>query len=494
MNGLYLNVPPPDISDNYKIETIDISKWSTKIKQASFVHLKTNINNFHQYEDEQHLIIINGIFELNSHLNQANNLIKEIKNNGLLAPHHLIEYGFFCAIIVEKHKKYTIFLTDPLSLNSHFYSLSENTIKIAPSAQYIEGEQDKLTTEFIRAHSHAIGKYTAKKNVFRLLPFEYIDLNQKEVLTTTNWKRPNHSTSDITKDISRLQNATEKLSTCVALSSGFDSRLIAAIFKPKISYTWGPSNSRDIKVSKKLSKLLDIETSTFPLPSSINELDQDIFNFHCRDNCNQNMQVVAGYRIAYQTTKQADLCLDGFLGDVYQRGTYFYGKGLFAETTKILPYLYKLITPHGLLRSRYSKIWKNEKTRSLLLNQYSNFLKMHQLENTINSVVAFEYLWGRGVRLIGTGGAGANSTYNNVLTPLASPRIVSALLSTSPKKLSRLYIFKNLWADLAIPKEIRNIPSEHYFSVDTPRCLIYPISLIGRILVNFIPGFGNYGK
>ncbi|TOI95626.1 hypothetical protein, partial [Vibrio parahaemolyticus] len=41
----------------------------------------------------------------------------------------------------------------------------------------------------------------------------------------------------------------------LALSAGFDSRLIASVCSPYYTYTWGPSSSLDQKIAKKIALL-----------------------------------------------------------------------------------------------------------------------------------------------------------------------------------------------------------------------------------------------
>lgn len=493
MNGLYINTYPPTLSHSHKRLDLTIEPWANDITNISVVYRESKVESLHQYEDQDIRVTVTGLFFIGDKLNPITELASTLKTAGIDGCHQIIEYGVFTAVAVFKKQRLLVIFTDPLGLAANFYSFT-NGVTVTPSPSLIQSNTSSHFDSFLTHQKHLIGKYTSKQDVYRLLPFEQLDLTTKTVKTSKSWLRKDFDLTRIKDDLNDLAHALSNKKLCVALSSGFDSRLLAAVFRPALSYCWGPQQSRDIIVSKEISDILNIEITTFPLPTSPTPQDRYLYQLYCQDNCIQNIRVFSGYHSAHQTTKYSDVCLDGYLGDVFQRGTYFFGKGLAAEARKLIPAFNRLSTPTTLLKSRYRKIWKNQALRATLLQEYNNFLSTHNLPNTISSVVAFDYLWGRGLRLIGTGGPGANSYYNQVITPLSSPRIVTCLLKTSPEYFYRLHIFKEIWQAVEVDEAITRIKSEHYFSPKTPRSLIYVISLVGRILVNFVPGFGNYGR
>jgi len=492
MIGLYINSESPA---NLSINSLNLSYLChdiEKIKSINLVYNNNKANIPQHYKDDSIEIYLVGTFHLGEKINDIVELARAIRNQGITSLYKTIEFGNFVAICRTIDDIYII--TDPLSLRSHFYSL-EKDFKISPTTLSFNTKADCLHSDLINKQGHTIGKYTGLSDVYRILPFQYISIKRSTIETVTDWTRLDYSIRTIFADIQKLKKSLSSSNICVALSSGFDSRLIASIFRPKYSYSWGPANSKDLRVAKKICSTLDIEIETFSLTVDHTRTDEEIHDYYCQNNCLQNRRITSGYRHAYTSiTRKSDICLDGFLGDVFQRGTYFFGKGLGEEIRKLIPFLDLTATPQKLLRSRYSKVWNQKEFRKIVLKSYQDFLDTYRLDNTLGSVVAFDYLWGRGIRLIGTGGAGVNTYYNSVLTPLASPRIVTSLLYSSPKYFFRLQLFKEIWSMADAPNEIKKLLSEHYFSPSTSRRLIYAISFLGRLVLNYVPGMGNYGK
>ncbi|EJD6411269.1 hypothetical protein M0L70_RS16470 [Providencia rettgeri] len=453
------------------------------------------------YEDNNQIMIISGwfinsnykrndimwLFEKIASLNKNEILYNDISNE-------IISGQFLCISFNKKTKEY-LFFTDPFSLTPHYYHIND-TIKISPSPSALSLEKDDELYNILMQQGHLFGKYTAFKNVFRFIPGDIIlfkDYENHKVVSNRFNINNLHSSFNVVNEAARIIATNKPEQQSIAISAGFDSRLLLSVSQPAFTYTWGPKSSLDVKNGEFLSKIKNIKHYSFPFKKNkIEEIDSIICQYFFEGSVKKyNTQFYTNYKYVSSLNRDAYIAIDGYLGDVLQRGVYMTFGGIKGEILKIFPSLTPCVTsPESLLRKRY----RNVSTHLFSLIQKDFNEKTQALVNIseLQKVTYYEFLFGRGLRYITTGAINMNSVFKTISPVFASRHIFCYFISKSSSELLSYKAFKQLWHD--IEPVYQNMISEGYYSPNTPRILIPYCNFLGRIITAYLPQQKNYTR
>ena len=455
-------------------------------------------------KDEVSELYLSGWFALNGKRNNIFDLKLEIDNkiDGFLKSGELselsniVDNGNFIAIYV--YRDMTFIFLDPFSLSSHYYNVDaqESILKISPYPKFLECDEDALLVDILHSQGHLFGKYTAFSEVYRLLPNDVIKIQNKKV---TLFSQPFRVSKPVLKpeEVARIMGDNISLwpskDLSLALSAGFDSRLIASICEPEYTYTWGPESSLDQVVSKKIATYKNVEHLNFRFKSNkVNkdhvEVCDDIF---CGVVTNYNPQFLVNYKFVSDHSVKHPVALDGYLGDVLQRGVYLYSNDMRGELAKLFPFLIsKNDSCFRILRSRY-KLVSNQGFEKI----YSDFIEKtkHLVDlDEINKITFYEFLYGRGLRYITTGALVMNSMFKTVVPCFVDKEIFQISIYQDSKNVLKYRYFSKIWENNE--EFYRKLLSEGMYSPATSPSLIPFFNLVGRVVTNKIPKFFNYTK
>ncbi|HHF3113784.1 TPA: hypothetical protein ACPJ1N_003379 [Vibrio diabolicus] len=436
----------------------------------------------------------NNIVELKFEIDQK--IEKMLKSNEFSEISSIVDNGSFIAVYV--YRGMTFIFLDPFSLSSHYYNIDENKsiLKLSPYPKFLECGKDELLNDILNAQGHLFGKYTAFNNVYRLLPNDVIKIQNKKAtlysypfLVSEPVLKPEKLAQKMSDNISLLQPKALSL----ALSAGFDSRLIASICEPDFTYTWGPETSLDQVVSRKIAKHKGVEHLSFRFKSNkVKKEDiklcDDIFSGVVTK---YNPQFLVNYKFVSDRSVENHIALDGYLGDVLQRGVYLYPNNMRGELLKLFPFLMsRNESCFRILRSRY-KMVSNKGFEEI----YSDFIEKtkHLTDiDEINKVTFYEFLYGRGIRYITTGALVMNSMFKTVVPCFVDKDIFQMSIYEDSHDVLKYKYFNKIWKNNE--RFYRKIISEGMYSPETSPLLIPFLNLAGRIVTNKIPRFFNYTK
>ncbi|CAH0534283.1 hypothetical protein VST7929_02199 [Vibrio stylophorae] len=438
-------------------------------------------------------LVICGWFIFDGELNNLASFHKGIFNEGLKCVLQKIEYGVFIGILKDEHGGVTIF-NDWFGLSSHYYTVNGEFVSVAPSAKQLNDEVDDKFESLLKTNGHLWGGETKYKNVKKMLPGTLMTA-QGVVECYVNFSVVKKiEPENIPKYIQENMAIFKKDSKHVALSAGFDSRMIAIHSDCSASYCWGPERSKDIRNAATIARNLSLEHHAFRFKSvEIENLDCELSQWLLDGQVeNINHQFGANYRYASNLLPKQFISLDGYLGDVLQRGVYLNYGGMRGELRKLMPNLLdKNEDGVSILKKRYSRISSEEFDEFLC--EY--ILKCNALGlqfDKLQLATIFEFIYGRGFSYISAGGIIRNGIWNVVVPVFASPVIFKACIGMNSAQLMNYKHFKRVWSQ--VDSKLSCLLSEGVYSPRTARFLIPWLNLFGRILTNYIPYYHNYGR
>ncbi|HCM2158302.1 TPA: hypothetical protein N3B91_004357 [Vibrio parahaemolyticus] len=443
-------------------------------------------------EKEASTLIVSGWFIYQDERNNLDTLHADILKLGLCTVLKNIEAGVFIGWYEDKSGKQSVF-NDYFGLSSHYYT-TEDEFKLSPSAQQIGGNIDPKWQTIIQKKGHAWGCHTKYQSVSKLLPGMILDVASRETTGYVDYSKVDSiSLSDIPRYLEKIAAYFQPVEKFVALSAGFDSRLLAMKGEPSSSYTWGPVNSKDVRNAAIISKQLDTQHQSFLFKQTLVKDEHVAINEWLFDGQNQaiNPQFIANYEYASSLMGQAYVSLDGYLGDVLQRGVYLHYGGLEGELNKLFPWLVeKKESYQTILDNRYACL--NSEERDLLHRDIGMIQSLNLHCDPLQNATAFEFLYGRGFTAMSCGGVVLNGLFNIVLPLFATPVVFKSCIEAEVHEVLNYRVFKDIWATENSP--LSSLNSEGLYSPKTPHTLIPFLNLAGRVLTNYVPKYYNYGK
>ncbi|MBY6208225.1 MULTISPECIES: hypothetical protein [Halomonas] len=446
-------------------------------------------------------LLLSGWFILDDKLNDINLLHDEIILNGLENAQSKIQAGIFTAIFFDStatSDEFTIF-QDPASLLPHYWTQEKSELVVTPECGEIISSEDTCLTEILVKKGHLFGDNTIDKQVKKILPFEHLVIKRQVVKKVDNSKTFHDYVFGGVRhedffDSFKKVNRPLKPDVC-ALSAGFDSRLIAHRFDPSAFYTWGPKHSQDVIVAEKISNNKEKPHFSFSFTDEfVNDIDDEVCCALFKGSVlNPNARFLCNYRKVKNEFKSSVFSLDGYLGDVLQRGTYNNFKGTLGEFLKIFPkfYDYLNISDRYVLRSRYREL--GEKDFDMLWEDYKKKTDILCDEDPYTKVTFYEFFYGRGGRYISTGGIVMNSLFFNVVPAFCSKSSLNYFFNQKMTDALEFKTFKKVWSDID-DEAIVELNSEGGYSSKTPRVLIPLMNFLGRLNTRFNPRRKNYSR
>lgn len=446
-------------------------------------------------EDQKEFIFVCGWFILGTNKNDIYGLLKSIREIGLSKVLNSISIGVFVGGYFDGES--LVMFNDAFSLSHHFVSISGGHLKIAPTIEsLIEKEDlpDDNRSDFLTKFRYLLGNDTLFPSVQRFPPGTILYEQNAQFVPYLKFftRKPIHP-EEVPEVINNLCGYWTSGSRSLALSSGFDSRLIYSQAEFGFVYTWGPENSADRKVAEKLFKEKGDPDSNylgFRFHRNSVSVPYQVINeslvFGAKLPANINLILNYGY--AADNADKAYVSFDGYLGDVLQQGSYLKGKGVLYETLLLFPKFFSLLKPDsvGLLNVRYKGFFDYAN------GKYQEFLDFYDLKDSAESFNLFEILYGRGTRFIINGGLVLNGVYNVVVPVFMHREIFDSLAQCRSIDLLSRKIMKRIWRD--IPFNFKVLRSEHFYNLYTPNWLIPFIAFFGKVATHSIPYFYNYTK
>ncbi|EHN71536.1 hypothetical protein [Aliivibrio fischeri] len=402
--------------------------------------------------------------------------------------------GIFIAGFCE-NDKLSIF-TDPFGLTPHYYSLKEG-MKISPSTKDINDlEIDIKKSEILEQQGHLFFNHTKYKNIYKIIPGDVFEVVNREATYINNGFKledDGKNVFDVPMLVKKLINCFPDCSLSTALSAGFDSRLLFMESNTKYTYTWGQSTSLDVVNGKVLAKSKGVEHLEFAFNSNlISESTKKICSYLFDGSVKDyNPQFYENYKYVNSKSKDKNIALDGYLGDVLQRGVYMTHGGKKGELLKLFPqFSHIMLSPDSLIKSRYSKVSDNLK--ELILSDYYEVSKNIMELDALQRVTYFEFLYGRGLRYITTASIFMNGIFKSIAPIFASRYIFSILVRQNSSDTLNYKTFNKIWS--SSPELERNLISEGFYSPSTIPVLIPYMNLYGRLVTNLNPKYFNYTK
>lgn len=182
--------------------------------------------------------------------------------------------------LIKKIGSQTFLYSDITRSFPIFYTHQKDKLYLSDDIYFLKSKFninnfDSLSEIELKASNHTHGKKTLLAEVFQIQASELITFKKEEVIKkeflfsyaikneiSFNISKLKKNTANAFKNsFQRLINSLKEKTVIIPLSSGFDSRLIATIFKKNnynnvICYTYGSKNSFEIEKSKKTAKQL----------------------------------------------------------------------------------------------------------------------------------------------------------------------------------------------------------------------------------------------
>lgn len=496
MSHVYINTSINEDFENILLssknkETIYIADNEINIYYDNQLWGRVPVINNH----EDGILFVSGWFVNSDYeLNNLDKLFDDIKKTSIKDVVDNLIAGVFVAGYFDGCS-FNIFC-DPFGLTPHFYSLNKK-VMVSPSA--IDHNTNSICDElsgFLAEQGHLFGKYTKYKDIYKFIPGDVLSVEFEKVKYTNNGFKINdngYSVTDIIKLSKKLISSFPEEALSTALSAGFDSRLLFMVSNTQYTYTWGQETSLDVVNGTKLALSKNIDHLSFDFRmNKIKDKTKEICDYLFDGSViSYNNQFFENYKYVEYKSKVNYIALDGYLGDVLQRGVYMNHGGKKGEFLKLFPNLSSvLLDSKKLLNYRYSKVEENK--RKLVIEDFYNKKNEYSKLDELQKVTYYEFLYGRGLRYITTASINMNGLFKTVVPVFASRYIFSVLIQQKESDTLTYKTFHKIWK--SSEKLERELKSEGFYSPATTPILIPFINIYGRLVTNLHPKHLNYTK
>lgn len=445
----------------------------------------------------EHTIMLCGWFILNGKKNDLRSLLERITNIGLAEALNEITLGVFIGLY--RCGKNSYLFNDYLSLSHHFIRQKvDGSLQISPAINGFDSQalnRSEEMDDFISKNRYIYGDKTAYAKINRFPPGSILNVRQGNA--TRYFKLKDENLVEIEKIPSIIKEVVEcwdKEERSLAVTSGFDSRLIYTQSDFKFIYTWGPCNSYDRKISKKLYDYKNDKDSNYRGISFLRSAAEDLleWNKFMLDGSMEpfDSNFIANYYYIGAESFTSHAAFDGYLGDVLQKGTFLFPKGTIGEIYKVFPWLFRYmkLDPESLLRRKYGITSKEHE----VLQLFKSFEEEYKLSNVYSRLTLFEIMYGQGAKLTVNGCLLINGLFKIAVPVFMDRRILETLLATNWHDTLEHKTIKKIWKTVSIFEKKQMC--ESFYSVRTPSIIFPFVKVVGRFLNNKIPYFYNYGK
>lgn len=244
------------------------------------------------YQNEQYIVLIDGVILNLLNLKQkylSNDLgelaIKMYENSGETFFNEF--RGNFCGFFQDKIKNRTLIFTNQMGDKPIFYYLNRESIIFGSEIKHIVKcmqikniayDIDKIGAYCLLTYGYMYDDYTLLKEIKRLLPGNYIKIEDNEIKEIAYYKISNKEVEDTSTEEEIMQNIEEKFRNAVKmqldknkeygyenyapLSAGLDSRMTNYMIKkiintPIYNITYSQTDQLDEKIPKQISAELN---------------------------------------------------------------------------------------------------------------------------------------------------------------------------------------------------------------------------------------------
>lgn len=433
------------------------------------------------------VFIISGWFIYKQQLNPLALLAKDIIEEGVDVLNNILA-GVFVLFWEQKYQQ-AIF-TDALGLSTHYIDKHAGAIRVAPSVKALVTEGHSLNEKMksiLTKKNHLFGNFTLFDGIERLSPGTVTKIDSESSYIKLYEPQPLEGLGEY---VTELTNYWEYDKRILPLSSGLDSRYLLANGSYKYGFTYGPDNSPEVKIAGDFKHDFNQYISFDYNKEPLHEKEAKILDEMAYGTLNPIPRLFTNYLYVSKYYSQAKVFFDGYLGDLFQRGTYINFKGKRGEILKLLPWIYRFFSfkSQTLLRLRYKELSKDEfnilwydfknKTDSLKLNDYQK-------------VTYYEFLYGRGGRYTIFGSNVLAAQFFTVVSPFASRKIFDSFIQQDYAKAVSYKALKRIWQNTSI--KYKKAPVESGYSPSTNSFFIPFTQLAYRLMFHFIPSRANYG-
>lgn len=436
---------------------------------------------------EQSVFIISGWFIYKQQLNPLALLAQDITTQGASVLNNILA-GVF--VLYWKNQEQQTVFTDALGLSTHYIDKQANTLRIAPSVKALVNDSHKLNEtmqSILNKKNHLFGNFTLFDCVERLSPGTCITTEGEQ--SYFKFYQP-IVIEDLGQYASELTQYWQYDERVLPLSSGLDSRYLLANSSYKYGFTYGPENSPERQIAgnyqQDFQHYLGFDYSEQPLF----EKESGILDELAFGTLKPINRLLTNYRYVASYFPKAQVFFDGYLGDLFQRGTYINFKGKRGEVLKLFPFLYSVINLKAktLMRLRYKELtgkeftilWQDfvKRTDSLALTDYQK-------------VTYYEFLYGRGGRYTIFGSNILAAQFFTVVSPFATRGIFDSFIQQNYGKAVSYNLLKKLW--LKTDLKYKGMAVESGYSPSTNPLFIPFIQLVYRGMFHLFPSRANYG-
>ena len=484
MKGFYINVCPPSIPS-----TFEESLLTTKVSDSLTAIHKTD------YLFSTSTLQMVGWFIYAGKLNNFEALANDIKTLGLQAIEN-IEFGVYSGVLTLDKNDY--FFVDKMGLSLHFLYKYQGKVVIAAALQTIKDNFaltiSNLHESILEKRGHLFGTSTKYQDVVCIPPGGVVSLQNGEIIAKKSLddliKPTSNQIEQIPSQIKSLVKSIPMHKRSLALSGGFDSRLILSQSDMQDGYCYGPPNSADRPIARQFkhnfNNFYEFEFDGISATSK----EAEVFDFLVESPCKyNNAHFINAYHTAFELTENTDFFFDGYLGDVFKRGTYLYFPGLLGELYRFFPLLYKVrpLKAKDLLKKRYSNL-NNQEFDAL----YKDFKLETDSLNLCdyNKVTLYEAFFARGRRYISRGALVINGCFKEVVPVFMSPDLQSVFAKQNYCDAVAFKSIKKIWQN--VDSYYKTKKFENGYTLNTPSFIMPKLALFYRLLINYVPNFQNY--
>jgi hypothetical protein len=367
-----------------------------------------------------------------------------------------VDAGAFVILLAAGDDAFII--TDPFGLHPHYFA-DDPFARIAPSPHFLK-EGRAIVPEhatILRAKNHLFGNLTIYEGIERLEPG--VAIARAPSTRDSRYFRYESARSDVRELAPTMRRALAFLAgrrTIVPLSGGLDSRLLAHSGDFDYGYTFGPAATGDRPIARRFASRFR-EYAEFSLldltyPSAHREAGAIIFDGVCEKPF---LEILSVYRSLHERWGGGCFFLDGYLGDVLQRGTYLTYGGVLGSMAKLLPWItLRNLDGIELLRRRHAAIPPG--AFRIVADLYERTVGEMDLDEA-HRVLLFEILYGRGARYSINGGTVLSGQYWTPVQAFFLPQVFRLLFGQRMEDALFYRTVRAAWS--AVPREVTDVPT-----------------------------------
>jgi hypothetical protein len=161
------------------------------------------------------------------------------------------------------------------------------------------------------------------------------------------------------------------------------------------------------------------------------------------------------------------------------------------ELYRFFPFLYTLkkVDARFILQRRYHNL--NAQEFAVFFDDFCRRTD-HLALDDYAKVTYYEFVWSRGARFVNNGALTLNGQFATIVPLFANPVIFSTLIREDFSKTIRFKTVDKIWQ--LVDRKYKAIKFENGYKISTSNFAKPKLALVWRLLIRYVPGFGNYGN